>query len=106
MEEREWMDDTEAEWHMRFMGKKLRKVKEFWTNLEAEVRKTKTKMNKSLEELRVALVWFVTEEISDVIIQDLMVKFSKIREKEERLGEVLTLRMQDKKEVTAVIEKI
>ena len=79
---------------MRFLGKKLQKVKEFWTNLEAEVRKTKTKTNKDLEELRIALVWFLNEEISDVIIQDLMVKFSKIREKEERLGEVLTLKRQ------------
>ena len=30
--------------------------------------------------------------------------FDKLREKEESLGEVLTLRMQDKKEVTAAIE--
>ena len=35
-----------------------------------------------------------------------MGKFDKLREKEERLGKVLTLRMKDKKEVTAEIEKI
>ena len=35
-----------------------------------------------------------------------MGQFAKLREKEESLGEVLTLRMQDKKEVTAAIEKI
>ena len=35
-----------------------------------------------------------------------MGKFAKLREKEENLGEVLTLRMQYKKEVTVAIEKI
>ena len=35
-----------------------------------------------------------------------MGQFAKLREKEESLGEALTLRTQDKKEVTAAIEKI
>ena len=35
-----------------------------------------------------------------------MGQFYKLREKEESLGEVLTLRMQDKKEDTAGINKI
>ena len=35
-----------------------------------------------------------------------MGQFAKLRETEESRGEVLTLRMQDKKEVTAAIEKI
>ena len=42
----------------------------------------------------------------DVLVRYLMWKFSKLREKEGSLGEVLTLRIQDKKEVTAAIEKI
>ena len=42
----------------------------------------------------------------NVLVRELMWKFDKLREKEESLGEVLTLRMQDKKEVTAAIEKI
>ena len=41
-----------------------------------------------------------------VLVHDLMGKFSKLREKEESLGEFLTLRMQEKKEVTAEIKKI
>ena len=41
-----------------------------------------------------------------MIVRYLMGQFSKLREKEESLVEVLTLRMQDKKEVTAAIEKI
>ena len=41
-----------------------------------------------------------------MLVQDIMGQFSKLREKEKSLGEVLTLRMQNKKEVTAVIEKI
>ena len=45
------------------------------------------------------IVWFLPRESFDV-------HFAKLREKEEILGEVLTLRMQDKKEVTASIEKI
>ena len=40
----------------------------------------------------------------DVLVRDLIGQFSKLREKEESLGEVLTLRMQDKKEVTAANE--
>ena len=65
-----------------------------------------TKTNKDLVELQVDLVWFFPEESSDVIVQELMGKFDKLREKEESIGEALTLRMQDKKEVIAVIEKI
>ena len=42
----------------------------------------------------------------DVLVWELTGQFAKLREKEESLGEVLTLRMQDKKEVTAVIENI
>ena len=42
----------------------------------------------------------------DVLVWDLMGQFTKLREKEESLGEVRTLRMQDKKEATAAIEKI
>ena len=42
----------------------------------------------------------------DLIVQDLMEDFSKLRDKEESLGEVLPMMMQDKKEVTAAIEKI
>ena len=41
-----------------------------------------------------------------MLIWDLMGEFAKLRDKEESLGEVLTLRMQDKKEVTEAIEKI
>ena len=59
-----------------------------------------------MEELRVHLVWFLPKESSDVLVRHLMGQFAKLREKEESLGEVLTLRMQDKKEVTAAIEKI
>ena len=42
----------------------------------------------------------------DVLVRDLMGQFSKLMEKGESLGEVLKLSMQDKKEVTAEIEKI
>ena len=41
-----------------------------------------------------------------MLVRDLMGQFAKLREKEESLGEVLTLRMQDKMEDTAAIEKI
>ena len=41
-----------------------------------------------------------------MLVQDLMGQVSKLREKDERLGEVLTLIIQYKKEVTSVIEKI
>ena len=41
-----------------------------------------------------------------MLLRYLMGQFDKLREKEESLGEVLTLRMQDKKEVTAATEKI
>ena len=53
--------------------------------------------------MRVDLVWFLPEESSD---GDPMGKFDKLREKEERLGEVLASRMHDKKEVTAAIGKV
>ena len=52
----------------------------------------------------VDLVLFLSEENSDVPVWDLMRKFDKLRQKEERLLEVLTLRMQDKKEVTSAIK--
>ena len=73
---------------------------------DVEVCKMETYTNKTLEELRVDLVWFLPEEILDVLVRDLMGQFTKLREKEESLGEVLTLRMQDKKEVIAAIKKI
>ena len=65
-----------------------------------------TNINKALEDLRVDLVRFLPEEILDMLIPDLMGQFSELREKEERLVEVLTLGVQDKKEVTAAIENI
>ena len=65
-----------------------------------------TKTNKALEEPRVDLVQFLPEKILHVLVRDLMGHFSKLREKGDILGEVLTLRIQDKKGVTAVIEKI
>ena len=40
-----------------------------------------TKANKALGELGVDLVQFLTEEISDVLVRDLMEKFDKLREK-------------------------
>ena len=65
-----------------------------------------TQTNKTLEELKVDIVRLLPEESLDVLVQDLTGKFSKLREKEEILGEVLTQRIQDKKEVTAAIDKI
>ena len=41
-----------------------------------------------------------------MLVRDLMGQFSKLREKEESLGEVLKLRIHDKKEFTSTIEKI
>ena len=41
-----------------------------------------------------------------MLVRELMGQFSKIREEEASLGEVLTLRMQDKKEVTAATKRI
>ena len=41
-----------------------------------------------------------------VLVQDLMGQFAKLRDREESLGEVLTLRTQDMKEVAVAIEKI
>ena len=91
---------------MRFMGDKIRKVKESRAKHEVEVRDMEIKTNKALEELTVDIVWFLPEESLDVLVQDLMGQFAKLSEKEDILGEVLTLRMQDKKEVTSAIEKI
>ena len=91
---------------MRFLGEKLRKVKESRVKHEVEVREMETKTNKALEEMRVDIVRFLPEESSDVLVWDLMGKFDKLRKKEEVLGEVLTLRIQNKKEVTAAIKKI
>ena len=41
-----------------------------------------------------------------MLVWDLMGDCAKLREKEERLGEVLILEMQEKKEVTSAIENI
>ena len=41
-----------------------------------------------------------------MLVRDLMGKFYKLRYKEESIGELLVLKMQYKKEVTAVIENI
>ena len=65
-----------------------------------------TNRNKALDELRVDLVWLLPEKSLYVLIWDLMGHFSKLMDKEESLGEVLTLKMHDKKEVTAAIKKI
>ena len=93
MEEREWRSEIEGEEHVRFLGEKLRKMKESQANHEVEVREMETQTNKALEELRFDLVHLITEENLDVLVWDLMGKFEKLREKEESLGEVLTLRM-------------
>ena len=91
---------------MWFLVEKIQRVKESQSRHVVEVREMETKRNKALEELRVDLVQFLPEESSDVIVRDIMGKFFKLREKEKSLGEVLKLRMQYKKEVTAAIEKI
>ena len=65
-----------------------------------------TKTNKALEYLRVYLIRFLLEESLDVILQELMGQFTELKDKEERLGEVMILRMQDKTEVTLSIKKI
>ena len=62
-----------------------------------------TNTNKDMEDLRVELVRLLPEESLDVLVRDLVGMFAKLRKKEERLGEFLTLRMQDKKEVSAAI---
>ena len=81
-------------------------MKESRAKHDAEVRDMETNSNKALEELRVDLVWLLPEESLYVLIWDLMGQFSKLRDKEDSLGEVLTLKIQDKKEVTAEIKKI
>ena len=91
---------------MRFLGEKLWKVKESRSKHEVAVHEMETKTNKALEDLKVDLVQFLPEEILDVLVRDLVGQFAKLREEEESFGEILTLRTQDKKEVTAVIEKI
>ena len=65
-----------------------------------------TNTNKDMEDLKVELVRLLPEESLDVLVRDLVGMFAKLGKKEERLGEFLTLRMQDKKEVPAAIEKI
>ena len=62
-EERDRRSDIEGEEHVRFLGEKLRKVKESRAKHEVEVREMKTKTNKALEELRVDLVRLLSEEI-------------------------------------------
>ena len=57
---------------MRFLGEKLRKVKEYRSKNEVEVREMDTRTNKALEELRVDLVQFLIYEILDVILRELM----------------------------------
>ena len=48
---------------------------------EVEVHEIETKANKDLEELRVDIVRFFPERILDVIVQDIIGNFSKLREK-------------------------
>ena len=84
-EERDQRDEIKGEEHVRFLGEKLRKVKESRAKHEMEVHDMDTKTNKALEEMRVDLVWFLPEENVDVLIWDLMGKFYKLREKEESL---------------------
>ena len=54
-EEREWRSEIEGGEHVRFLGEKLRKVKESWDNHEAEVCEMWTNTNKALEEMRLTL---------------------------------------------------
>ena len=54
------------------MGDKIRKVKESRAKHEVEVRNMETKTNKDLEELRVDLLRFHPEEISDVFVRETM----------------------------------
>ena len=82
---------------MRFLGEKLWTVKEFRAKHDVEVRKIETKTNKALDELRVDLVRFLPEESLDALVRELMGQFDKLNQKKEILGEVLTLRIQDKK---------
>ena len=82
MEEKEQKDNIEGEDHVQFLGEKLRKLKESRVKHEVEVREMETNKHKALEELRVDLVQLLPEESSDVIILDLMVNISKLREKE------------------------
>ena len=81
-------------------------MKESRAKHEVEVREMDTETNKALEDLRIDLLRFLPEENLDVLVWELTGKFDKLREKEESQGEVLTLWMQYKKEVTAEIEKI
>ena len=53
---------------MWFFGEKIRKVKESRAKHEVEVREMETKTKNSLEEMRVDLVRFLTEEILDLIV--------------------------------------
>ena len=48
---------------MRFLGKKLRKVKGSQAKHEAEISNIETNINKALKELRIDLVWFLPDEI-------------------------------------------
>ena len=105
-EEREQRGDIERGEHVRFLGEKLRKVKESRAKHEVDVLDMETKMNKTLEDMRVDIVRFLPEESSDVLVWDIMEHFVKLREKGESLGEVLKLIMQDKKGVISAKEKI
>ena len=66
VEERERRADIKGEDHVRFLGEKLRKMKESWAKHDVEVRDMETKKNRALEELRVDLVWLLPEESLDV----------------------------------------
>ena len=85
-EERERRAEIEGEEHVRFLGEKLQKVKESRAKHEVEVSEMETKMNKALEDLRVDIVRFLTGKFLDVIVQDPMGKFAKLREKKESRG--------------------
>ena len=51
-----------------FFGKNIRKVQKSWTKHDGGVHDIDNKTNMALEDLRVALVWFLPEEILYVII--------------------------------------
>ena len=105
-EEREPRAEIEGEEHVRFLGEKIWKAKESRAKHEVDVCEMNTKNENSLEDLSVDLVMFLPEKSSDVLVWYLMGQFDILREKEESLGELPTLRIQDKKKVTAAVKKI
>ena len=54
-------------------------MKESRAKHKVEVQEMETNMNKALKELRVDLVRFLPEESLDVLLQDLMGQFAKLR---------------------------